>query len=87
MVGLELDEETAREQVAFDEHQRKVMQFIDRLGVLLEKSRPSDPTPPSTNNFLVDNHLDFLQDSVRTVQRVVETPELVDTYVLTSYIQ
>ena len=35
VAGLETDEAAAREQVVFDEHQKKTMEYIDRLGDLL----------------------------------------------------
>ena len=39
------------------------------------------------NNRLVDRHLDFLKDSVRTMRRAVKTPELADAHVSTSYLE
>ena len=86
VAGLELDERVTHELVVFDEHQRKTMEFINRLGDLLAKPQPSDPTPLFTNNRLVDRHMDFLEDLVRTIRRAVETSDFVDTHVLTSYL-
>ena len=34
VAGLETDEEAVKEQVAFDKHQKKTMEFINRLGIL-----------------------------------------------------
>ena len=86
VAGLESDEEVTCEQVVFDKHQKEAMEFIDHLGDLLVKPHPSDPSPPSTNIHSVDRHLNFMEDSVRTIQRAVETPDLVDTHVLTCYL-
>ena len=61
---LETDEEAAREQVVFDEHQRKAIEFIDRLGDLLAKPQPDVPSTLSGNNRLVDRQLESLEDSV-----------------------
>ena len=66
--SIESDEEAAREQVVFDEHQSKAMEFIDRLGDLLAKPQPDVPSTLSGNNRLVDNQLDSLEDSVRNIR-------------------
>ena len=62
------------------------MEFIDRLGDLVEKPQLTAPTPASTNNRLVDRYLNFLEDSVQTIRKAVKTPDLVDTHVLTGYL-
>ena len=80
VVSLETDEEAAREQVVFDEHEGKVMEFIDRLGDLLRKPQPEVSTG---NNRSVDRQLESLEDLARNIRRVVETPGHVDTHVLT----
>ena len=38
--NIETDEDAALEQLVFDEHQSKAMEFIDRLGDLLVKPSP-----------------------------------------------
>ena len=86
VAGVETDEAATREQEFFDEHQRKTMEFVDRLGELLAKPQPTVPTPGSTNNRQVDRQLDFLADSVRTIRRAIENPEFVDMHVLTRYL-
>ena len=73
MDSLVSDEEAAREQAVFDEHQKKTMEYIDRLEDLLAKPQPDVPSPLSTNNRLVDRHLDSLEDSARDNRRAVET--------------
>ena len=83
VASLETDEEAAREQVVFDEHQGKAMEFIDRLSDLLAKPQPDVPSALSMNNRLVDRQLESLEDSARNIQRVVESPGHVDTHVLT----
>ena len=83
VASLETDEDAAREQVVFDEHQSKAMEFIDRLGDLLAKPQPDVPSIMSGNNRLVDRQLESLEDSARNVRRVAETPDRVDTHVLT----
>ena len=50
------------------------MEFIDRLGDLLAKPQLDIPSLLSTNNLLVDRHLDSLEDSARDIRRAVETP-------------
>ena len=64
-----MDEEAAREQVVFDEHQGKTMEFRDRLGDLLGKPQQEFSTG---NNRLVDWQLESLEDSARNVWRIVE---------------
>ena len=49
MASIETDEEAAREQVVFDKHQSKTMEFIDRLGDLLVKPQPDVPCTLSGN--------------------------------------
>ena len=58
VAGLETNKAAAQEQVVFDEHQKKTMEFIDRLGDLLAKPQLKIPSPLSTNNHLVDRNLD-----------------------------
>ena len=81
VAGLESNKEATHEQVVFDEHQRMVMEFTDHLGDFLAKPQLSDPFPLTTNNRLVNRHLDFLEDSVQTIRRGVEKPDIVDTRV------
>ena len=54
------------------------MEIVDRLGHLLAKPQQSVPSPASTNNCSVGRHLDFLEESVQTIWRVVENPDFVD---------
>ena len=61
VAGLETDKAAAREQVVFDEHQKKTMEFIDCLGDLLAKPQLDIPSPLFTNNRLVDRHLGSLE--------------------------
>ena len=63
VASLETDEEAAREQVVFNEHQGKAMEFIDRLSDLLAKPQPDVPSALSGNNRLVDRQLESLEDS------------------------
>ena len=62
--------------MVFDEHQKKTMEFIDRLGDLLVKPQLVVPSPLSTSNRLVDRHLGSLEDSARQIRRAVELPVL-----------
>ena len=64
MASLETDEDVTREQVFFDEHQCKTMEFVDHLVDPLAKPHLSVPTPSSTNDRLVDIQLDLFGDSV-----------------------
>ena len=84
--SLESDEAAAKEQVTFDQHQRKTMEFIDRLGELLARPQPSTPTPVSTNDLSVSRHLDFLARSVETIKRATESPDIADEPVLKGYL-
>ena len=63
VASLETDEEAAREQVVFDEHQGKAMEFINRLGDLLAKPLRDVPSILSGNNRLVDRQLESLEES------------------------
>ena len=63
VAGLETDEEAAQEQLVFNEHQKNKMEFIDSLGDLLAKPQLDIPSPLSTNNRLLDRHLDSMEDS------------------------
>ena len=56
-----MDESAAREQVVFHEHQKKTIEFIDRLGDLLAKPQLNIPSPLSSNNRLVDRQVDSLK--------------------------
>ena len=76
---------TGREQAVFDEHQRKTMKYIDNLRDLLVKPQPDIPSPLSTNNRLVDRHLDLLEDSARDIRRAVKTCNI-GKHVLTNYL-
>ena len=50
---------------------------------LLANPQPSIPAPVSTNNRSVDRHLDDIpSDSVHTIRRAVENPDVVDEPVL-----
>ena len=69
----------------FHEHQRKTLEFIDRLGDLLAKPQVEIPSPPSTNNRLVYKHLDSLEDSARDIRSAVKTPGI-GRHVLTNYL-
>ena len=86
VVAIQTEEATAREQEFFDEHQCKTMEFVDHLGYLLVKPQPSTPTPASTGNRLVDRQLDLHADSVQTIKKAIENPDIVDTHILTSYL-
>ena len=52
--GLESDEDATREQEMLDQHQKKTMEFIDRLGELLARPQPGTTTPASTNMHSLD---------------------------------
>ena len=64
----------------------KAMEFIDCLRDLLTKPQVTAPTPWSTNNCVVDRHLDPLEDSAQTIRKVVVKPDFVDTHMLTNYL-
>ena len=83
--SLVSDEEAAREVVVFDEHQRKTMEYIDCLGDLLAKPQLDIPSPLSTNNRLVDRHLDSLEDSARDIRRAIKTRGI-GKHILTNYL-
>ena len=83
VASLETDDEAAHEQVVFDEHQRKALEFIDRLGDLLAKSQSNVPSTLSGNNHLVDRQLELLEYSAWNIQRVAKPAERADTHVLT----
>ena len=85
--SIETDEDAAREQLVFDEHQSKAMEFIDRLGDILAKPQPDVPSTLSGNNRLVDRQLESLEDSARNIRRVAENPDRVDTHVLTGCLE
>ena len=82
---LETDEDAKREQEYFDEHQRKTMEFIDRLGDLLSKPQPDDPTQAMMNGRLVDRKMDHIDGSVKTIKRVLDDPKVVDQHALSNY--
>ena len=50
VASLETDEEAAREQVVFDNHQSKALESIDCLGDLLAKLRPDVPSTLCRSN-------------------------------------
>ena len=85
VAGLETDEAAARGQVVFDEHQKKTMEFIDRLGALLVKPQPDVPFPLSTNNRLADRQLGYFEDSAKDIRIAVETPGI-GRHVQTNYL-
>ena len=76
VAGLETDETAVREQLVLDEHQKKSVEFIDRLWDLLAQSQLDIPSPLSTNNLLVNGHLDLPEDSARGIRRAGETPSM-----------
>ena len=86
MAANETDEAARKEQVFFDEDQSKALEFVDRLGDLQAKPHPGVNSPRLTNNHSVDTHLDFLTDSVQTIRRAVERPDLVDELILRNYL-
>ena len=86
VASLESDKDVSQEEVFFNEHQRKCMKFIDCLGDVLPKPQPSVPSPASVNIRMVDRQQNLLGDSVQTIKRAVEDPDLVDAHVLTSYL-
>ena len=53
VASLETDEGARQEQVLFDEHQRKSMEFVNRLGDLLAAPQPSVLSQPLINNHLL----------------------------------
>ena len=73
--------------------------MIDRIGELVDEpsqtknglendlSAPqqSVPFPASTNERLIDRHLDFLGASMVTIRRALKKSDTVDMHVLTSY--
>ena len=96
---LKNDEEAETEQKVLDDHELKVMELIGHIGKLVGESfqtktssdndilvnpQPTVPAQTSTNNRLVDRHLDLLGDLVLTIWRVVENPDLADKPVLRS---
>ena len=97
---LDDDEEAESKQRVLDDHELKVMELIDRIGELigepfqtktssdtdfLENLQPSVPAPASTNDRLVNRHLDLLWNSVQTIRRAVKNPDFADAHVLRSY--
>ena len=97
---LENDEDAEAEQETLDQHELKVMGLIDRIAELigeplqavpgsnddlLADPQPSIPALVSTNDRLVDRHLDLLGDSVQGIKRAVENPDCVDAHLLISY--
>ena len=69
-----------------DECQKKAVKFIDRLGDILAKPQPSDPSPAYEDSCLVDRHLDFLEHSVRTIRIAVEMLDVMDMQVLMNHL-
>ena len=72
VAGLETNETAVREQLVLNEHQKKSVEFIDRLVYLLAQSQLDIPFPLSTNNLLVNRYLDLVEDSARGIRRAVE---------------
>ena len=85
VAGLESDEDATKEQSVFDEHQRKTMEFIDRLGDLLTRSQPSVSAPSSSQDRLIDRQLELIDASVKGIKRDIEAPGGKDVHVLTNY--
>ena len=54
VASIESDKAARQEQMFFDKHQRKSVEFVDRLVDLLAKPHPSVPTQISTNDWLMD---------------------------------
>ena len=73
MAGIEFNKAATQEQAFFNEHQRKTMEFVERLWDLLAKPQPSVPTPVSTNDHLVDRQLDLLADSAQAIKKSIQT--------------
>ena len=82
VASLETDGEAALEQMVFDKHQRKAIEFIDHLGDLPVKPQPDVPSTLCGNNRLEDRQLESLEDLERNIQRVAETPDCANTHVL-----
>ena len=87
VASIESDKATRQEQVFFDEHQRKSMDFVDRLGDLLAKPQPIVPAQILTNDRFADKQLDLLSGSVRSIREVLKNPDLIDTHVLSNYME
>ena len=85
MACIDFNEATTQEQVFFDEHQRKTMEFMYRLEYLLAKSQPRVPAQVSANDRLVERQLDLLSGSMRSIRGVLENPELIDIHILANY--
>ena len=61
------------------------MEFFDRLGDLLSKPQPIDPTQATMNERLVERQMDLIDGSVKTIKRVLDTPKDVDQHALSNY--
>ena len=83
--SAESDEAAAQEQEMSDEHQKKIMEFVDRLENILARSQLCVPTPASTKDRLIDRQLDVIEGSMKTAQRDLEKPESIDIHVLLDY--
>ena len=75
--SLESDKDATREQEVLDEHHKKTVEFIDRLGELLARPQPGATTPVSTSIRLIDRQLDVIADSTISIQRDLEKAESV----------
>ena len=84
--SLESDEDATHEQEVLDEHQKKTMEFIDRLGEILARPQIGATTLVSTNIRLIDKQLDVIADSTISIQRDLEKAESVDIPILTNHV-
>ena len=80
VASVESDKVTLQEQVFFDEHQWKTMEFVNHLGDLQAKPQLSVPRPVLMNNRLVHRQLDLLGDTVQIIKKAVKNPDLVDAH-------
>ena len=85
LAGLGTEEDYEQEQLAHDEHEHQVLDFIQRMTVLASRPAVDDPAPLSKNDRLIDRQLESLEDSVRDVNRAVYTLG-VEGHVLTNYL-
>ena len=83
--SIESDKGVAKEQEVLDNHQKKVMEFVDRQENTLAMSQPCVSTPVYTKGHLIDSRLDVIEGSMKTAQRDLEKPESIDIHVLLDY--
>ena len=83
--NIETDEDETREQEVLDEHQKKIIEFVDRLENLIARPQPGASTPASTKGRLTDRQIDITEGSMKIVQRDLEKPESVDIHNLLDY--